>query len=127
MTINPGTRIKELRLLAEMSQEELGKRIGVQRAAINKYEKGTVENIPLKTIEKIAKVFEVSPTYIVGWNKQETGLSAEIKVIQGVKLFYGVESVELLEYFNNLTPKGKKRVRQYLEDIYDTYKYGDIN
>ena len=47
MTPSPGERIKELRLLAEMSQEELGSRVGVQRAAINKYEKGTVENIPV--------------------------------------------------------------------------------
>jgi transcriptional regulator with XRE-family HTH domain len=58
-----------------MSQEELGKRVGVQRAAINKYEKGTVENIPIKTIEKIASVFDVSPSYIVGWTAQEADLS----------------------------------------------------
>lgn len=37
--INPGTRIKELRTIADMSQEELGRRVGVQRAAIQKYEK----------------------------------------------------------------------------------------
>ena len=127
MTPTPGERIKELRLLAEMSQEELGRRVGVQRAAINKYEKGTVENIPIKTIEKIAQVFDVSPTYIVGWNNEEKNLSAEVKTIQGVKLFYGNESVELLESFNNLTPKGKKKVLQYVDDIYWTYKSGDVN
>ena len=48
MTPSPGERIKELRLLAEMSQDELGRRVGVQRAAINKYEKGIVENIKLR-------------------------------------------------------------------------------
>ena len=127
MTISPGTRIKELRLLYEMSQEELGKRVGVQRAAINKYEKGTVENIPIKTIEKIAQVFDVSPSYIVGWTNEEVSLSAEVKIIQGVKFFYGKESVELLEYFNNLNPQGKKRVLQYLDDIYLSYKREDLN
>lgn len=127
MTISPGERIKELRSLFGMSQEELGKRVGVQRAAINKYEKGTVENIPIKTIEGIAKVFDVSPSYIVGWTTEENSLSAEVKTIQGVKLFFGKESVELLESFNNLTPKGKKRVLQYLDDIYWVYKCEDIN
>lgn len=34
-----GIRIKKLRALARLSQEELGGRVGVQRAAINKYEK----------------------------------------------------------------------------------------
>ena len=50
MTISPGTRIKELRQLAGLSQEELGRRVGVQRAAINKYEKGAVTNIPTTVI-----------------------------------------------------------------------------
>ena len=40
--INPGSRIRELRIITDMSQEELGRRVGVQRAAIQKYEKGTV-------------------------------------------------------------------------------------
>lgn len=118
MTIAPGTKIKELRTIANMSQEELGRRVGVQRAAINKYEKGTVENIPIKTIEKIANVFEVSPTYIVGWNDIESNpLSAEIKVLQGVKRFYGSDSVDLLERFIHLNKKGKQRLRQCMEDL----------
>lgn len=42
-----GERIKRLRLKRGMTQEELGKAVGLQRAAINKYEKGIVENIKL--------------------------------------------------------------------------------
>jgi len=122
MTICPGTRIKELRQIADMSQEELGRRVGVQRAAIQKYEKGTVENIPIKTVEKIADVFDVSPSYIVGWNVTDGNpLSAEIKIIQGVNHFYGKESVELLEDFISLNSKGKKRVLDYIEDMSTIY------
>lgn len=122
MTVCPGTRIKELRTLANMSQEELGRRVGVQRAAINKYEKGTVENIPLHTIEKIAQIFDVSPTYIVGWNGDEGNpLAVEVKVIQGVKRFYGKDSVDMLEIYTNLNDVGKKRVRQYLDDMSRIY------
>ena len=118
MTVCPGIRIKELRLMSGMSQEELGRRVGVQRAAINKYEKGTVENIPIKTIERIATVFDVSPTYIVGWNgDKENPLAAEVKVLQGVKTFYGKESVEILEGFTQLNLRGKKRVQQYVADM----------
>jgi transcriptional regulator with XRE-family HTH domain len=118
MNICPGTRIKELRLLNGMSQEELGLRVGVQRAAIQKYEKGTVENIPIKTIEKIAEVFGVSPTYIVGWGLDSTNhLAVEVKILQGLKRFYGSDSVELLECFTLLNTKGKKRAIQYLHDM----------
>lgn len=118
MTISPGTKIKELRILSGMSQEELGRRIGVQRAAINKYEKGSVTNIPILTIEKIAKVFEVSPTYIVGWDGNGGDpLAAEVKVLTGVKKFYGEDAVDLLECFSGLNNKGKKRLTEYVCDL----------
>ena len=118
MTAYPGANIKYLRLLNNMSQEELGKRVGVQRAAINKYEKGSVTNIPLTTIEKIAKVFDVSPTYIVGWDDRDSNpLSAEVKVLQGVQRFYGKDTVELIESYVQLNSVGRQRVLQYTDEI----------
>lgn len=126
MPNSPGAKIKYLRLLNKMSQEELGQRVGVQRAAINKYEKGSVINIPIATIEKIAQVFDVSPTYIVGWDQTEVNtLSAEVKVLQGVKKFYGSEVVELIESYVYLDTIGKKRVFQYLEDMSRLYTAPD--
>lgn len=123
MTVSPGTRIRELRQIADMSQEELGRRVGVQRAAIHKYENGSVENIPLKTIEKIAKVFDVSPTYIVAWNGNTNNpLAVEVKVIQGIKTFFGAEALELLETYLAVDKIGKKRLIQYSDEIYKLYK-----
>lgn len=126
MTVSPGARIKYLRSLSDMSQEELGRRVGVQRAAINKYEKGTVENIPIKTIEKIANVFDVSPTYIVGWNgDSDNPLSVEVKLLQGIKRYYGSDTVELIEQYVHLNIIGKKRVLQYLDDMSLIYEDSD--
>jgi transcriptional regulator with XRE-family HTH domain len=119
---SPGTRIKELRTLSGLSQEELGRRVGVQRAAINKYEKGSVTNIPLSTIEKMAAVFEVSPTYIVGWDDSKMDqLALEVKILQGVSKFYGKDSVELLECYMELSKEGKKRLLMYACDIIKVY------
>lgn len=124
MTISPGTRIKELRMLSGMSQEELGRRVGVQRAAINKYEKGTVTNIPIQTIEKIANVYDVSPTYIVGWNGEGGDpLAAEVKVLTGVKKFFGVSAVDLLESYTTLNSKGKKRLLEYATELEKIYPF----
>lgn len=121
-TISAGTKIKELRTLAGMSQEELGRRVGVQRAAINKYEVGSVTNIPIATIEKMAQVFDVSPTYIVGWNETSSNpLSAEVKVLQGVKTFYGKDAVDLLEGYFTMSPTGRKKLFQYLDDMHRLY------
>ena len=40
-----GEYIKQLRTEREWSQDELGKKVGVNRAAVQKWEKGSVENI----------------------------------------------------------------------------------
>lgn len=117
MTTNIGTRIKELRTLAGLSQEELGRRVGVQRAAINKYEKGTVTNIPIQTIEQMALIFDVSPTYIVGWNNEGNDLAVETKIVQGVDKIFGKDALEMLEMFVELNPQGKKRVLEYTLDV----------
>ena len=94
----------------------------MQRAAIQKYEKGTVQNIPINTVENIAKVFDVSPTYLVGWDDiSGTPLSAEVRILQGVKKFYGSDAVDLLESFMTLSKDGRKRVCLYAEDMIKIY------
>lgn len=60
-----GQRIRELRKQHNMTMEELGNILGVGRQAIQKYEKGIVVNIPRTSIEMMAKVFNVSPSYLV--------------------------------------------------------------
>lgn len=122
--MNPGigNRIRELRLISGMSQDELGRRVGVQRAAINKYELGTVTNIPLQTIEKIADTFEVSPVYLVGWDDRYSNpLSAESKIIKGVQTFFGKDAVEILELYMNMSDIGKKRFLLYANDLAKLY------
>jgi transcriptional regulator with XRE-family HTH domain len=105
-----------------MSQEELGRRVGVQRAAIQKYEKGTVSNIPIHTIEKIARVFDVSPSYILGWGIESPNpLATEVKIIQGVNKFFGKDAVELLEDYVTLNAKGKSKVLGYADDMVKIY------
>ena len=42
-----GERIRQLRIEHDMTQEELGAKIGVQKAAIYKYETGLIVNLKL--------------------------------------------------------------------------------
>ena len=60
-----GQKIKILRMDKGWTQEELGKKIGVQRAAINKYEKGTVVNIKRSTLEKLGEALGISPAELL--------------------------------------------------------------
>lgn len=60
-----GDRLRRLRTEHNLTQEEVGKYIGVQRSAINKYENGNVENIKRSTIAKLARLYHVTPTYLM--------------------------------------------------------------
>lgn len=55
-----GQRIKELRVLNNMTQEDLGKRIGSNKHLISKYESGKITNIPYERLSQIANVFSLT-------------------------------------------------------------------
>jgi transcriptional regulator with XRE-family HTH domain len=64
MTI--GERIYYKRTELGMTMEELASKTGVQKSAVNKWEKGYVSNIKSGTIAKIAHAFDVSPVWLLG-------------------------------------------------------------
>ena len=57
--MNIGALIKKLRTEHGYSQEELGSMLGVQRAAVQKWERGTVKNLKRETIKKLSEIFNV--------------------------------------------------------------------
>ena len=61
-----GKRIRELRQARGMSQEDLGKIVGVRRAAVNKWETGKTKNLKRDVIQKLSEFFGVSPSYLMG-------------------------------------------------------------
>lgn len=65
ITSNTGEIIKFLREKNNLTQEELAQKLGLKKAAINKYETGRVQNIKKETIQKMSEVFNVSPSYIM--------------------------------------------------------------
>lgn len=58
-----GMKIKKLRKEKGLTQEQLGELIGVKKSAVAKYENNRVENLKRATIQKLAEVLEVSPSY----------------------------------------------------------------
>ena len=71
--MSKGQRIKELREKNKMTQEQLAEKLGTSKQAIFKYENGIVTNIPSDKVEMMAKIFRVSPAYIMDWNEPENG------------------------------------------------------
>lgn len=63
--MNMGDRIKEVRKLRGLTQEELAQKLGLKDSAIAKYESGRVENIKRSVISEMARVLECSPVYLL--------------------------------------------------------------
>lgn len=68
---NIGNKIKELRQQNNMTLEELGNKIGVGKSTVRKWETGMIQNMKRDKIAKIATVFDVSPSYLLGWDEEE--------------------------------------------------------
>lgn len=62
--IEIGERLRDYRLGADLSPDDVAQRLGISRAALYKYEKGDV--IKLETIEKLAQLLNVSLPSLLG-------------------------------------------------------------
>ncbi|NFA42964.1 XRE family transcriptional regulator [Clostridium botulinum] len=98
-------KIKELRIANGWTQDELGAKLCVKRAAISKYETG---KIPLTddTIGKLVKIFNKSADYILGIEDKTTTCIESNDI--------GVED-KLLKKLRNLDDESKKELEKYMD------------
>ena len=72
------TNIRKLRKEAKMSQEELAKKVGyTDRSSIAKIENGEVD-LSQSKIKAFADVFNVTPQYLMGYEKDDSDNSYRI-------------------------------------------------
>jgi len=115
-------RIKFLREQAGLTQEELGEKIGVQKSAIRKYEKGEVKNMKRSSIRILSDLFNVSPTYLMGWD-DEKEIALEVKLIEQIQVQYGKQAIELLSMFTKLNDAGTEKALETISDLLCIEKY----
>lgn len=61
-----GLIIKENRLRHNLTQTQLGEIVGVQKAAVQKWESGKVKNIKRSVIQKLAVALNINPVILIG-------------------------------------------------------------
>lgn len=77
-----GERIKELRTNLGLSQVDFADKINVSKQTLYKYENNIITNIPSDKIEAAARLGNVSPAYLMGWDSWDSAIkliSNEIK------------------------------------------------
>ena len=109
-----GEKIKQLRKRLGMTQEELGNLIGVQKAAINKYETGVVSNLKQETIASLAHALHVSPIELLSPEDQP---SDPVPANDNVRL--------LINGANKMDPEDVKDITDWIRFWY-TKKYPNL-
>lgn len=61
-----GKIIKQHRIYMNLTQAELGEQLGVQAAAVQKWESGRVKNIKRSIIRGLAKILKIEPATLIG-------------------------------------------------------------
>lgn len=88
--------IKKRRLDLGLTMEELGKKIGVSKATIQRYESGEIKNVRRDKIAKLANALDTTPAYLMGWEDVTADEDKEIVnyfLSLGDKLSDGVEDM----------------------------------
>ena len=86
-----GERIRELRERLGINQVDFADKIGVSKQTLYKYENNLITNIPSDKIEAAAKLGNISPSYLMGWESTNDIRYTEDKL-----------SGRLLKYYNLL-------------------------
>lgn len=75
-------RLRDLRLSRGLTLQQVADYVGLQKAAIYKYEHGLTVNPKRSLIEKLATLFQVSPSYLLGINDEEENSDSAIKGVR---------------------------------------------
>lgn len=116
-----GERIKQLRIKAGMSQVELAIKMDVSKQTLYKYENNIIANIPSDKIEIAANLFNVPPSYLMGWDERGKILNA---VTGDFSLIYLNRSEKaMIELYQTLNNVGKKEAYKRVEELTLIEKY----
>lgn len=112
-----GKRIKLKRLEANLTMEELGTKLGVQKSAINKWEKGMVTNIKRSTIQAMAEIFDCSPIWLMGWDDEPITIDFS-QPEHKTNLIS--EDNEYIQMYRELNQEDKNMINKMIKTLYST-------
>lgn len=62
--------VKKRREQLNLTMEELGNKVGVSKATVQRWESGEIKNVRRDKITKLADALETSPAYLMGWDDE---------------------------------------------------------
>ena len=95
-------RIKKRRLELKYSFQDLANKTNMSKSTLQRYETGTIKNLPLDKLEVLASALQTTPSYLMGWDevKEEPKKKGiKIPVLSRVAAGIPIEMIEdILDY-----------------------------
>lgn len=63
-----GLRLKQARELRKITLEEAGKKVGVHKSTVLRWENGETEKFKISTLETLANFYNVNPAWLMGYD-----------------------------------------------------------
>lgn len=120
-----GERVKEVRKFRKMSMEQFGERLGVQKSAISKIEKGD-RGLTEQMLKAICREFNVNEEWLrTGDGDMPQKLSEEEEIADLVSdvlengknnEFYGI-ILEIIRTYNELSPGSQEVIKNFSKKL----------
>lgn len=111
-----GQRIKELRKINKMTQQDLADKLKLAKSTISQYENSVNEPDNL-TMQRIADIFEVSVDYLLGRTNENNTITVSGKEInlspEELKLFEELKKHPAI--FHDLASDPEKKVKELIK------------
>ena len=121
-------RIKEKRLENGYTLAQIADIMNVTEATAQRYESGSIKNIPYEIICKYAEIFHCSPAYFMGWKTILPDfiitLADNSQVFVEMKKSNPTQEqrlMQLLKYYSLLNDVGQRKALDNLEDLAKIY------
>ena len=112
-----GDRIKKQRESIGISQTELAEKVKIAKQNLYKYENNVVTNIPSDKIEEIAYHLNVSPGYLMGWEKPAEDEAEKLADMVGDR-----KLASYMEKISQLDDADKEKIYSYIDYIISSKK-----
>lgn len=114
-----GDRIREYRKKLGLTQQELGEKLGLQKAAISKFERGHVQNIKRSTIQRMSEIFGCTPSELLCIEQPTMEEMEDMRdqlhasILVDVSGSFGPDASKLVEMYDSFDKELKQRLMAY--------------
>ena len=98
-------RIKKCRLDNGMTLLEVANALGVREATAQRYESGEIKNLKQETVLEMARIFNCTPSYLMGWEEsaERTSEGGKLPLLGKIAAGQPILAVEDCEYFSPIS------------------------